>query len=147
MSVSSVPCGALPTNPEFQVYLPVTRLFRLEIGPGRSEHPRIRVGDVGIDVLEMRMVKQVRECSRKCGVETLRDAERLSHAQVLNGDAESFERIRAGVAETSLRRHGECGRIEPLVARPVDTARGAGDGVGQPAAGLGSRGVRAGKRR
>src|SRR5260370_23084867 len=39
----------LPTNPEFHVYLPVARLFRLVIGPGRGEHPRVRVGDVVVD--------------------------------------------------------------------------------------------------
>src|ERR1035437_3433052 len=133
MSVSSVPCGVLPTNPEFHVYLPVARLFRLEILPGGGEHARIRVGDGVIDVLEVRMVEHVGDRSREGGAETLRDLEALGQADVLNFDTVALEGIRAGIAEMPLLRHRECSRVEPLVDGLVRSGIGAGEGIGQAA--------------
>src|ERR1019366_10669013 len=142
MAVSSVPCGVLPTNPEFHVYLPVAGLFRLVIGSGRSEHPRVRVGDVGVDRIEGGMVEHVGERSCEGGAEALGDLEALGKAYVLYFDAIAFERIRAGIAESSLLRYSECGRVEPRVDGPVETGIGAGDGIGQAADGVGPGGVR-----
>ena len=137
----------LPLDAEFYVYLAVARLFGFVVGPGRGEHARVRIGNVGVDRVHVRMIEQVGERSRERGAEALRDAEALRQAQVLNGDAEALEGIRAGIAECPFLWHGECSRVEPLVGSPVKTRIGAGDGIGQSAAGVGAGGIGAGVRR
>src|ERR1035441_8031056 len=101
-----------------------SRLFRLVIGSGGGEHPRVRVGDVGVDALEGGMVEHVGQRSCEGGAEALGDLEAFGKAYVLYFDAIAFERIRAGIAESSLLRYSECGRVEPRVDGPVETGIG-----------------------
>src|SRR5215831_4069174 len=146
--LSQKTCASLELEAQLNRHLAVGLFLRVVIRNNARELARVRVGNVVVRVIEVRVVEEVRNLAGERHLPPFGEGEALGHTQVMDIEALPFKNVYSAVAKMAGSGYDERSRIEPLRLRSLVAGLVAiGDAVRQSAGCVGVRRIRAGEGR
>src|SRR5262245_8863164 len=117
--LSQKTCASLELDAQLNRHLAVGLFLRVEIRDDARELARVRIGYVVVRVIEVRVVKEIRNLTSERHLPPLREGEGLGHTQMVDIEALPFKDVYSAVAKMAGGGHFECGWIKPLCLGPL----------------------------